>query len=410
MKMSNPYRTHLIFVNQDMALNLGPILDHRLLVKSVLIVYTENFVGSAIRLKTIYQNHEINAHLIPIEAEFELNHIVDSLKALVAEIPYEQLAINLSCANQLYTLGAFKAFENTEAGLYYLLPNDQFKWIQPGGLPEFNIAENIELNEFLHAHGIEHAEPVHLDANQADFANNLVNAIERIILQQYALHTYQHFSTRFARGKTIKLVKHNNHFHINGISHVHSRLKADLLMDFLRKLRNRNVLHLKTDNNETYPLPERDPWKRTFFEGGWLEYFTYRTILDLKAEINNIKDVAFGVKLRRENAYDETDVLFIANNQLFVVECKTGSNVNINLHLQRLDSLKNRLGGTTAHSLLITTEYIGANIHKANLLNVGVIDGRQLPHLKRHLKAWILQQTGHAAPASPNHQQNNHKK
>lgn len=265
-----------------------------------------------------------------------------------------------------------------------------FKWLQPAGLPEFNIAENIELGEFLHAHGIEHCNPVRLSASQANFANNLVNAIQKIILQQVALHTYQHFSTRFARGKSVKLIKHEEHYYLNDINNTHSGFKADLLVGFLRKLHNQNVVRLVTESNETYPLPEKDGWKRTFFEGGWLEYFAYRTILELKAEIPKIKEVAFGVKLQRENAHDEADVLFIANNQLFVVECKTGNNVNINLHLQRLDSLRKRLGGSTAHSLLITTEMIGANLPKANLLNVGVIDGRQLTHLKRHLSEWIL--------------------
>jgi len=386
----NQYRTHLIFVNREMAPNIGPILDERLVVKSVLIVYTENFTDQANRLQSIYQTHQITAHLCLIEPAFEINEIVQNLQVLVKDIPYGQLAINISCANQLYSLSAFKAFENTQAGLYYLLPNDQLKWLQPTGLPEFNIAENIELGEFLHAHGIEHCDPVRLTASQANFANNLVNAIEKIILQQHALNTYQHFSTRFARGKTITLIKHNEHYYLNDINNTQSRLKTDLLVGFLRKLHNQNVVQLKSKNSEIYPLPEKNSWKRTFFEGGWLEYFAYRTILELKAEIPKIKEVAFGVKLQRENAHDEADVLFIANNQLFVVECKTGNNVNINLHLQRLDSLRNRLGGTTAHSLLITTEMIGANLPKANLLNVGVIDGRQLTHLKRHLSAWIL--------------------
>ena len=400
----NQYRTHLVFVNREMAPNLGPILDERLVVKSVLIVYTENFADQANRLKKIYKTHRINSTLLLIEPVFEINEIVKSLQALVKETPYNQLAINLSCANQLYSLGAFKAFENTEAGIYYLLPNDQFKWIQPSGLPEFNIAENLELDEFLHAHGIEHCEPVRLTASQANFANNLVNAIQKIILQQFALNTYQHFSTRFARGKPVTLIKHNEHYFLNDINNTKSHFKADLLVGFLRKLHNQNVLNLKSENNKIYPLPEKNSWKRTFFEGGWLEYLTYRTVLELKAEIEKIKEVAFGVKLQRENAYDEADVLFIANNQLFVVECKTGSNVNINLHLQRLDSLRNRLGGSTAHSLLITTEVIGANLPKANLLNVGVIDGHQLSHLKRYLGEWILNEIDHNLNHNVNHQ------
>ena len=390
VKTLSHFSTHMVFADREMTPNLAPILDKRLTVKRVLITHTENLTEQAKRLKNIYNTHHIKADIHLIEPLFELTDIVNELQQLVKHIPPETLSINLSGANKLYSLATFKAFENTPVGLYYLLPNDQFKWIQPSGLPEFNIAENMQLEEFLHAHGIEHLSPVKLTPSQANFANRLVNAIEKIILQQHALRTYQHFSTRFARGKSVKLIKHKDHYYLNDINNTHSRLKTDLLLGFLRKLHNQNVIHLKRVNDETYPLPEHDSWKRTFFEGGWLEYYTYRTLLELRTEIEKLKDIAFGVKLQRENAYDEADVLFLANNQLFVVECKTGNNVNINLHLQRLDSLRNRLGGTTAHSLLITTETIGANLPKANLLNVGVIDGHQLSHLKLHLRKWIL--------------------
>lgn len=390
----NQYSTHLVFADREMTPNLGPILDERLIVKNVLIAYTPNLVENAKRLKTIYHAHKIKAELLPIEPAFEISDIVNDLKSLVKEIPYEQLAINISCANKMYTLSVFKAFENTPVGLYYLLPNDQFKWIQPNGLAEFNIADNIQLEEFLHAHGIEQIDAVKLTPSQANFANGLVNAIQKIILQQHALTTYQLFSTHFARGKSLKLILHNEHYYLNEINS-HTRIKADLLVGFLRKLHNQNILSLNINDNVITPKPEKDSWKRTFFEGGWLEYYTYRAILELKAEIPKLKNVAFGVKLQRENAHDEADVLFIANNQLFIVECKTGANVNVNLHLQRLDSLKKRLGGITAHALLVTTEDIGANLNKANLLNVGVIDGRQLKDLKNHLANWIINEISH---------------
>ncbi|MGM0542185.1 MAG: Card1-like endonuclease domain-containing protein [Pseudomonadota bacterium] len=392
----NQYSTHLVFADREMTPNLGPILDERLVVKNVLIAYTPNFFENAKRLKSIYNAHKIKAELLPIEPAFEINDIVSELKNLVKGVPYEQLAINISCAGKMYTLSVFKAFENSPVGLYYLLPNDQFKWIQPNGLPEFNIDDSIELEEFLHAHGIEQMEAVKLTPSQANFANELVNAIQKIILQQNALSIYQVFSTRFARGKSLKLVLRNEHYYLEEIN-THTRIKADLLVGFLRKLHNQNIVCLNIHDTEISPSPEKDGWKRTFFEGGWLEYLTYRTVLELKAEIPTLKDIAFGVKLHRENAHDEADVLFIANNQLFVVECKTGANVNVSLHLQRLDSLKTRLGGTTAHGLLVTTEDIGANLNKANLLNIGVIDRKQLTELTSHLKEWILNEISHSS-------------
>lgn len=391
MQALNTYSTHVVFADREMTPNLAPILDERLTVKHVIILYTLNLADNASRLKHIYQSHNIASVLTEIEPEFEINQIVENFTKILAEMNLDNVAINLSCADKMNTLGAFKAFENTPVGLYYLLPNDQLKWIQPQGLAEFSIAENLLLEEFLHAHGIDYSHPVTLSPSQANFANGLVNAIQKIILQQNALTTYQHFSTRHARGKSIKLIKHEKKYYLNDINN-RSHHKADLLLGLFRKLHNQNIINLKENNQEAIPQIEKDAWKRTFFEGGWLEYFAYRTILEIKTEEAKIKDVAFGVKLERQNAFDEADVLFIANNQLFLVECKTGTNANINLHLQRLDSLKKRLGGVSAHALLITTEIIGDNVHKANLLNIGVIDGSQLSNLKHYLKEWITKE------------------
>ena len=385
------YNIHIVFADREMSPNLGPILDERLIVKKVLVLYNDNLLENAQRLKKVYQDHQIEVELIYLAPAFEIDEIIEELGKTFYKYPQESLAFNLSCANKMYTLATFKAYENTAVGLYYLLPNFQLQWLQPRGNPPLNIADNIMLEEFLQAHGIEHSKPIQLNPNQASFANGLVNAIQKIILEHKALKIYQSFSTRHARGKSIKLIKHEDRYYLNDINN-HSHHKADLLLGFLRKLHNQNIIHLISHNSEISPQIEQDTWKRTFFEGGWLEYLTYRTVIELKSEVDKIKDVAFGVKLERHNAFDEADVLFIANNQLFVVECKTGANANINLHLQRLDSLKNRLGGVSAHALLITTEEIGDNLNKANLLNVGVIDGSQLHHLKEHIKQWILKE------------------
>lgn len=388
----NQYRTHIVFADREMTPNLGPILDERLIVKNVYIVYSENLENNAKRLKKVYNDHDIKAHLILIKPAFDIDEIINDLLQIITNMPDQSPAINISCANKMYTLAVFKAFENTAIVIYYLLPNYQLKWLQPKGLAEFSISDNIFLEEFLHVHGIEHSQLVTLTPSQANFANGLVNAIQKIILEQKALSTYQHFSTRYARGKTVKIIKHKEKYYINDINN-HSRLKADLLIGLLRKLHNQNIINLQSnDDNEFTVQIEKNPWKRTFFEGGWLEYITYRSILELKSEISKIKDVAFGVKLERSKAFDEADVLFIAKNQLFLIECKTGTNANINLHLQRLDSLKNRLGGVSAHALLVTTEPIGDNLNKANLLNVGVIDGTQLNDLKTQLKKWIYKE------------------
>lgn len=386
-----PFKTHLVFADSQMTANIGPILDPRLGVNDVWILYSANHIENAQRLSNVYKIHHKTLHLVQMDMAFDLLDITANLKKLVAKIPLNTLAINLSGANKMVTLGAFKAFENTPVGIYYLLPNDQLKWIQPPDLAELNIAKTLQLAEFLKAHGIERFKAAELNPEQANFANGLINAIEKIIFPSKALKTYQLFSTNHARGKPIKLVKIAGKYYLNGVVS-RSRIQTDLMVGLFRKLHNQGIIHAHFKNDTVNTEPEQNGWKRGFIEGGWLEYLTYRTLLSLKADIKPLVDVAFNVKLQRQSAHDETDVLFLANNQLFLVECKTGSNANINLHLQRLDSLKNRLGGVTAHGLLVTTEPIGVHRNKANLLNIGIIDGTQLPDLRQHLKTWILQE------------------
>lgn len=394
MRQSNlakQYPIHLVFADREMTPNLGPVLDERLIVKQVIIIYREHLLENAKRLEKLYQDHHLKVSLIALAPSFEIDDMISALSEIVNGYPNDNIAINLSGADKMLTLAAYKAFEETEVGIYYLLPNYQLTWLQPEENPTINIADNIMLEEFLEAHGIEHSKPVCLTPSQADFANGLVNAIQKIILEHKALRLYQRFSTLHARGKRIKLIKREDKYYLNEVN-PNSQHKAHLLVGLLKKLQNHNIVQLTQHQDELIPEIERDTWKRTFFEGGWLEYLTYRTVMELRSEISKIKDVAFGVKLERHNAFDEADVLFIANNQLFLVECKTGANANINLHLQRLDSLKTRLGGVSAHALLITTENIGDNQHKAQLLNVGIIDGKSLHNIKNKLKEWIIKE------------------
>ncbi len=71
-----------------------------------------------------------------------------------------------------------------------------------------------------------------------------------------------------------------------------------------------------------------------YFSGGWFEEYVYDKIKSLKGEY--IDDVRLNVKLREKptevdeesDVENELDVVFIANNNLHVIECKSGNLTN----------------------------------------------------------------------------------
>jgi len=120
------------------------------------------------------------------------------------------------------------------------------------------------------------------------------------------------------------------------------RAFLDDMQKLAQKIPNLNGLLTGWSQNEEWRLPREclDVFKKNgrvrrnvtgffrpldeqkFLTGGWLEHYVY----DILKRRGDVQDVATGIKYATEQGVEnEADVMFVRNNQLFTVECKTGS-------------------------------------------------------------------------------------
>lgn len=395
MNTTTRFPYHIVFAANEMTSNISPVLDERLGVKKVWIAFTPCMLDSAERLESIYQQHELAFERIALSNAFDAKSLVTELKAATADFDLSKLAINISCGSRISSVAAVKAFENTAAGIYYLLPNDELAWLQPENQAGFNIADNLKLEEFLKAHGVENVRVTQFSQHEAHFANQLINAVDKIFLSSNSYKTFHYFATRFHSKKPISFSRLDDGRHqINDVKSALKGVKTNKLVGFIYKLLNQKLIRVRTKNKGALVVLDDHPnWQRLIVGGGWLEYWVYRTLKQLQTEIPQLQDVAYGVEVQKGDTADEIDVVFLANNQLFIIECKTGGFTSTNHNLHRLESLRYRLGGELSYAMYVTTQEIpsqGGNRDKAKRMQIELVDQSQLMTLKQQLKTWIM--------------------
>ena len=135
---------------------------------------------------------------------------------------------------------------------------------------------------------------------------------------------------------------------------------------------------------------------RFFVNGGWLEEHLYRLCLSLKKS-TPIQDVGQGIEVEREVRHqpvrNELDVAFLANNRLYIIECKTKlfkSGSGGSEALFKLDTLTDLLGGLQARGMLVSFQPLrDADLRRAADLRIEVCCGSELVELTSRIERWV---------------------
>ncbi len=167
----------------------------------------------------------------------------------------------------------------------------------------------------------------------------------------------------------------NKYFRANGLSAIQIKHKirepfesSKLMFKFIKFKGNINKLpEIK------YATKNKSALSKEFYSGGWLEEYVYFVIKNHF----NLKNKNIGLKIKVENKHtnNEYDVMFIYNNQLYIIECKAYyGKVNIKQKIEhdlyKISSLNDEFG-IRAKSIYITTFNIEEYDKKENktLLN-----------------------------------------
>jgi hypothetical protein len=162
------------------------------------------------------------------------------------------------------------------------------------------------------------------------------------------------------------------------------------LTALLRQCQDAGVLTL-TGAAITFP----DEASRAFAKGGWLEHHLHRVVSGLGGALG-LRDLAANLEVTDAGGVtNELDLVFLARNRLFIIECKTARMdkplaPKANDTLFKLAEIVRRVGGLSARGMLASYRPLRDSEQRlARALNIELVCGAELARLSQRLQRWV---------------------
>lgn len=372
---------HLCLVSAQPTPNLTPALDPGFKPRQAILLVSPDMAGQAGWLEAVLKPAGVQVSRYPIDDAWDLPGIRDRVLEILAEHEGEEIALNATGGTKLMSLAAYEAFRAAEKPVFYVHPNrDRLFWIYaPEPLPPpRDLADQVKLPQFLQAHGAkvvgrrEFGVPDSLRA----LTDALIADADKYARPMTSLNWYAQQAEKSLR--TEKPVT-------NG---------SPEFMELADLFERAGLLRWQAGR-----LVFPDENARFLVNGGWLEHYVLKTCQPLKSA-RKLQDIACNLEVERQQksgaVRNELDVALLANNRLYVIECKTrrfdrepvnGAGAET---LYKLDALTDILGGLKAAAMLVSYQPLPETVQqRAGDMKIEFCFGAKLANLEAHLRKWI---------------------
>lgn len=379
--------THLCLVSGQATPNLTPALDPRTRPARVVLLVSPDMGRRAVWLGGVLRARGIRVEEWAVEDAWDIEHlevrILELLEREADAVGLRSLALNATGGTKPMSIAAYEAFRAYDLPIFYVHPEkDRLIWMHPSGQPPQDLENRLRLDAFLLAHG-------------ARVQRSRTGGVEPRLraLTDWLVTSAGAYGRALARLN--RLASEAEGGLISG--DMDSRSLGDArLQELIDRFEAVGVLEVRGRR-----LRFADEAARFFVNGGWLEEHAFDVCAGLRGQIRGIQDLARSVEIARETPRgeevpNEIDVACLAENRLYLLECKTrvwhgddaaapGANA-----LYRLDTLADLLGGLQARAMLVSYHDLPAHVlRRAADLGVRVCTGRRLPELEADLRAWM---------------------
>ncbi len=377
---------HVYLVSEQAAPNITPALDSSVRPDKVTLVVSQGMKQRAEWLsRVLREGAGVEVDHWEVEDAWDIEHLLERFMTLL-EQTHPPPVLNATGGTKPMSIAAFDVFRAYELPVFYVHPHtDDLFWLHSQKLPHHQLEDRIKLRHFLLAYGAEiksegsaGVPPVYQQLTE-----HLILEIERYDRAIATLNWYAATAGDTLESPSLQ-PKH---------------LQWDEFQELLGQFERAGALCI---NQSCLVFPDEET--RSFVNGGWLEQHVYIQVQKLRSRLPLLQDVKQKLQVVRStlhgNVENELDVVFLANNRLFLVECKTRR-----FHLDRsadgpgaeaiykLDTLKELLGGLHGQGMLVS--YLpmrDADIRRAHDLGIRVCQARQLQNLYQILHEWISSQ------------------
>lgn len=312
---------------------------------------------------------------------FDPSQIRTILEHIFARNTENTLLFNASSGYRMMVLVTLEQFASKgfEAFLVDKFTN-QLHWLHPATKESNEVACKLKVNEYLKLFSAQILNQGHRKKDPTDKQQLTEWLIANIEKFGSALAALNHIAVRADVSLRSRLdSNHKNKAH---------------LTEILERLEDLDILR-QTDNTIYF----KDEESRFYANGGWLENHVFNLLHSIKKSRENISDMARGLEVARAKGAvkNEVDVVFMANNRLHVIECKTRKFTNKNhantpgaAAIYRLDTLKELFGGRSGKGMLISYQKLSRYTQQRAMdLGIFCCSHTQLKNLKEALYKFI---------------------
>ncbi len=377
--------TQVILVSGQPTPNITPALDPALKPRDIVMLVSPDMRQRAEWLAEVLRPTGVRVHRRAIEDAYDVESIRSRVQELLSERRHEAIALNVTGGTKLMAIAAYEVFFTAGKPIFYVHPEqDRLIWMQPEGLPPRDLAKKVRLDAFLKAHGASLAQrPARYGVPDSlkKLAEGLIREADRY---QAALSTLNWAAMTAENAKSLTSRDVSAALERTDFRELLVRFEAEGLV-----VARRGCLHFA---NET---------ARFFVNGGWLEQHVYAVVQAHKREDSRIQDIGRGLRVARRAGdhvvENELDVGFLAQNRLYVIECKTrrfsdetdlgGAGAEA---VYKLDALASQFGGMQAKAMLVSYQRLKpAILNRARDYRLATCAGGELSRLPEVLRRWL---------------------
>lgn len=384
--MNKSYDVHFCLVSDQAAANLLPVLDESFKPKQVVLLTSKQMADKAKYLESVLKIRNIEVCIYELSDIFSFHKLEEDILNIVSEYEDKNIILNVTGGTKLLAIAVQNIFITCKKPVFYLdtklnriifLTRDENNNLRD----DYHLCTKINLSSYLDAYGNQYLSSQSRNAHHP-------NSPEMVFAEKFIQQYNRYESVIPLLNKYAGLAQKIKKVHIDN-----NDMKFSSFMDLIKDLAKNNMISL-TGNCIEFKSEKI----RSFFNGGWLEEYVYQKLKNIK----KIQDIDLSVEVGtskynkgndkseiNKGNKNEFDVVFIANNTMNIIECKTSRMQDDKQYgdkpesyLYKLEALKNYGGLFTEKYLVSYFPVSNAVANRAKELKVKIIQTREIQQLK----------------------------
>ena len=377
--MTQTPEVHVLLVSQQAAPNLLAVLDPALKPAEAVLVVSDKMKDRADSLERVLREGGVRTHRLRLTDEHDYPALESALLELAAARGGESIALNVTGGTKLMALAAQSIALAAGWSVFYVdADTDEVIWLGRQAGQRQRLTEQLRLRHYLMGYGFE----LGSSSARPPADDRLDDLVQTLLLQIGSLEK--------PLGQLNWLAQQAEDRRSLSVT-LDARLSGDPgLAALLRQCEDAGVV-TKTGTGINF----YDEARRGFAKGGWLEQHLHR-VVSAQGKALGLRDLAANLEVTDAGGVtNELDLVFLARNRLFIIECKTArmdrpQAPKANDTLFKLAEIVRRVGGLGARGMLASYRPLRDSEQRlARALNIELVCGPELARLSQKLQRWV---------------------